>query len=112
MNPSNIQSIKVIDINGDISKWPAVVVTSFSVKKSDESSVASVYHVHGTSAAQNTNRIMAWLIGESHLLVSTGSTKIIMDDMLIIGPPSVFGKNAGLTAFVSGIIHTEYKSTT
>ena len=112
MNPTNVQSIVVIEVNGNNSKWPTAVVTSFSLKKADGAGVQNVYHVHGVSAAQNTSNILAWLNGENYLVVNTNSTKCIKDNLLIIGPPSVLGKNAGLTAFVNGIIHTEYKSAT
>ena len=112
MNPTNVKSIIVIEVNGNNSKWPTAVVTSFSLKKADGAGVQDVYHVHGMSAAQNTSNILAWLNGENYLVVNTNSTKCIKDNLLIIGPPSVLGKNAGLTAFVNGIIHTEYKSVT
>ncbi len=113
MNPTNnVNSITVIEINGNVSKWPAIVITSFAVKKADGAGPQDVYHVHGVSATQNANNILAWLSGEGYLMVNVNSTKCIKDNLLIIGPPSVLGKNAGLTAFVNGIIHTEYKSTT
>ncbi len=113
MNPTNnVNSITVIEINGNVSKWPAIVITSFAVKKADGAGPQDVYHVHGVSATQNANSILAWLNGEDCLVVNTNSTKCIKDNSLIVGPPSALGKNAGLNVFVFGIIHTEYKSTT
>ena len=113
MNPTNnVNSITVIEVNGNVSKWPAIVITSFSLKKSDGAGVQDVYHVHGVSAAQNTSNILAWLNGENYLMVNVNSTKCIKDNTLLVGPPSALGKNAGLNVFVFGIIHTEYKSTT
>ena len=111
MTPTNVKNITVIEVNGNISKWPTAVVTSFNLKKEDGTNIGHVYHVHGVSATQNTSNILAWLNGENYLVVNTNNTKCIKDNMLIIGPPSALGKNAGLTAFVSGLIHTEYKVT-
>ena len=112
MNPTNVQSIVVIEVNGNVSKWPAIVITSFAVKKAGGAGPQDVYHVHGVSAAQNTSNILAWLNGENYLVVNTNSTKCIKDNSLLAGPPSALGKNAGLNVFVFGIIHTEYKSIT
>ena len=110
MATTNFKGIVAIEVNGDTSKWPNVVVTSFIVKKIDSIETGQHCFVHGVSAAQNTSNILAWLNGEDYLIVNTPNTRLVRNDSLIIGPPSVLGKNVGLTAFVTGIVHNEYSS--